>query len=752
MTIRALRILPPLAIGRLGGADEPVASYTLVDDPDNPLGFRQLVGQPTFVVDAHSGAITSSDVPQHIDFKDGQQRIKPVAPFLEVFAETAPNVLEPLTVALLAKHGLTPADVQWRGRFANRKVERRTGAKDDAVTAETHWFSNHTNVPLEGTAKNFIRGASIPFGALRYIRPTAEHPEIRLRFMPAKGLIYGTNVPKGAKYDTYREGVEKAVYRFDGPWFHYQVTKGNAVQETLPPALFAIVPPAPPWLHDNVAISRGYFDDACDGIVDVSLTLKNGTRLEANARVTSGPPAIVPDTLFVRTLADDLDQALHGPEATALSDAEIHWRATDIIRRAHETVRFLNVTVMNGNTVKGRPPETIDTMPAEEAYDTDRMERPVMAEASVDTLAVMALHQQVYAALKAGTAPWFARFMRRPDEAADYSDEGRRKMPALMCGADNNYLALTWRQIDTISRAATAPTFAPPIGAGEPVESEPPMGLLRPRNLTAQLHYAAKGNPFSVRLDQSVANCTPGLEVDLRAVWRRIFEGIELREYDNLVVGVESKDAKLKKLKGHRLLRVAGIPMLTVKRGPSPTGPDVKSVLSTEENPHAIQPLEWSNALAKVLDRHRGKLVKCEFTKEPVGETQAPLPRGPRDCITVSLRVRPFFAKGTAVISEELARPGELTQGLCSPWQNDYRECSCYYWASARPDYVNVEVGPDGASHGDNWLQKERTGEYVADDYADSRLILYSELFTDWEKVLTFQLRGRDVPEPGQPT
>jgi hypothetical protein len=748
MTIRALRILPPLAIGRLGGADEPVASYTLVDDAENPLGFRQLVGQPTFVVDARSGAISSSYVPPHIDFKDGHNRIKPVAPFLEVFAETAPSVLEPLTIALLAKHGLTPSDIEWRGRFANRKVERRTGVKDDAVTAETPWFSNHASVSLDGTAKNFIRNASIPFGALRYIRPTAEHPEIRLRFTPAKGLIYGTNVPKGKEYDAYREGVAKAVYKFDGPWYNYQVSEANAVQETLPPSLYAIVPPAPPWLHDNVAVSRGYFDDACDGIVEVALTLKDGTRLEANARVTSGPPAIVPDTLFVRTLADDLDQALHGPEATALPDAEIHRRATDIIRRAHETVRFLNVTVMNGNTVKGRPPETIDTMPAEEAYDTDRMERPVMAEASVDTLAVMALHQQVYAALKAGTAPWFARFMRRPDEAADYSDEGRRKMPALMCGADNNYLALTWRQIDTISRAAAAPTFAPPLADSQPAEVEPPLGALRPRNLTAQLHYAAKGNPFSVRLDQSVANCTPGLEVDLRAVWRRIFEGIELREYDNLVVAIEGKDPKLKKLRGHRLLRVAGIPMMTVKRGPSPTGPDVKSVLSTELNPHAIQPLEWSNALAKVLDRHRGKLVKCEFSLEAVGETQAPLPRGPRDCITVSLRVRPVFAKGTAVISEELARPGELTQGLCSPWQNDYRECSCYYWASARPDYVNVEIGPDGASRGDNWLQKERTGEYVADDYADSRLILYSELFTDWENVLKFQLRGRDVPEP----
>lgn len=750
--ITALRILPPLAIGRLGSAGEPVASYTLEDDPHDPLGFRHLVGQPTFIVDPRTGAITSSGVPTRIDFKDDEGRIRPVAPFLEVFAEVG-NRLEPLTVQLLHENELTPEDVQWRGRFGNRKVERRTGHKADAVLADTRWFSSHASVPLTGRCPNFIKGASIPFGALRYIRPTEDHPEIRLRFTPAQGLIYGTDVPSGAEFDCYREGVAKAVYKRTGKWFNFTITKRNEEMETLPPSLYAIVPPAPPWLHDNVAVSRGYFDDACDGIVEVALTLRNGTRLEAQARVTSGPPAIVPDTLFVRTLADDLDQALHGPKATGLTDEEIHRRATDIIRRAHETVRFLNVTVMNGNTVKGRPPETIDTMPAEEAYDTDRMERPVMAEASVDTLAVMALHQQVYAALKAGTAPWFARFMRRPDEAADYSDEGRRKMPALMCGADNNYLALTWRQIDTIDRAAKAPLFAPPLRESTAAAVAAPTGVLRPRNLSAQLHYAAKGNPFSVRLDQSVANCTPGLEVDLRAVWRRIFDGIELREYDNLVMRATSEDPIVRGLVGHRLLRVAGTPMQTVKLGPSPTGPDVKSVLATEQNPHAVQPLEWSNALAKVLDQYVGKFVRCDFSREATGESYVPISKNKSDYITVDLFVRPLFAEGTAVISEELARPGELTQGLCSPWQNDYRECSCYYWASARPDYVNVEVGADGASHGDNWLQLERTGEYVPDDYADSRLILYEELFTAWEDHLVFQIGGRDVhPLPPKKT
>jgi hypothetical protein len=95
---------------------------------------------------------------------------------------------------------------------------------------------------------------------------------------------------------------------------------------------------------------------------------------------------------------------------------------------------------------------------------------------------------------------------------------------------------------------------------------------------------------------------------------------------------------------------------------------------------------------------------------------------------------------------------------LCSPWQNDFRECSCYYWASSRPDYVNVTIGPDGTSRGDNWLQWDRSGDYLPDDYQDSRLIRYRDLFLKWEKILKFQVGGwdytlDDTPEnPNPPT
>ena len=189
----------------------------------------------------------------------------------------------------------------------------------------------------------------------------------------------------------------------------------------------------------------------------------------------------------------------------------------------------MNVVVMNGNDYKGRPALVLDSMPEEEAADTERAIRPIMHPGTVDTKAITALHQQAYAALRAGTAPWFVRLLRRPDEVADFTDHGRRKMPALMCGADNNYLALTWRQIHTIEKCV----IDPPSEAGRDLRSR--RGS-RPRNLSAQIRYEAKGNPISSRPITSVANCCPGLEVDFRAVWRRLFKGIELREYDNLVV------------------------------------------------------------------------------------------------------------------------------------------------------------------------------------------------------------------------
>jgi hypothetical protein len=749
MTIRSLLILPPFAIGRLGSAKQPLDNYTIDDNPDQPLGFRRLLGAPTLVVDEQSGEIREQRTGQ-VSFKQDRDHIRPVAPFLEVFAVTDDGeTVVPLDLGLLRSLGPTPIEIEWRVSVANRKVARRTGDPKDAVHADTGWFSDHGPHALRGHSEHFVADKCIEFGHVRFIAANEAFPGIRLRFTPAEGLIYG---PAGNPDDKLIP-PERAVYdATKGSWAGFG--SDEVQNQTVPPSLYAINPPAPSWLNHNVAISRGYLDDTCDGFVEVRLLRDGSEPLTARARICAGPPALVPDSLFVRNLADDLEQVIHGPAVDPSEPyTETRYRAADIVRRAYETVRFMNVTLMNGNNIKGRSALLLDSMPEEEAADTQRAIRPIMSAQAVDTLAILALHEHVYSALRGGAAPWFTQLLRQPDEVADFTDRGRRKMPALMCGADNNYLALTYRQIDTIRKAAEQGLFQ----TTGMISIRPP-ATLRPRNLSAQIGYKAAGNPISSRPETSVANCCPGLEVDFRAVWRRMFKGIVLREYDNLVVELDPglTDPQKLAVRGQRLLRVRlpdsgrAVLMMTTIRGPAASDPDAEITLSTQFNPNGLAALEWSNALAHVLHESQGKTVTCDFTKNLTtdqAELQQPWNDDPDTYVSVEFEVRSFFEEGSAVISRALADAGELTQGLCSPWQNDYRECSCYYWASARPDYINVEPAGNGLSKGDNWLQKERTGNYVPDDYVDSRLILYDELFEQWERWLRFQIGGRDAPE-----
>lgn len=267
-----------------------------------------------------------------------------------------------------------------------------------------------------------------------------------------------------------------------------------------------------------------------------------------------------------------------------------------------------------------------------------------------------------------------------------------------------------------------------------------------PKNLTAQLHYRAAGNPPGTLPDSAISNCYPGLEFDFRNVWKRILVGIELHEADNYVVRAE--DPQYEHLVGHRLLKVDGDVLVTRVTGPqSPNGPS-GFLTNSNANPYGVAALEWSNALARVLREKAGQKVVCELTAEPSKQPR-PLPDvDGGKTIEVELEVRQFFEPGQAVVTRDMAQPGELTQSLCSPWQNDYRECACYYWAASRPDYVNVEPTAEGTSTGDNWMQKDRTPgvprHYILDDRADSRLVSYDELFQAWERMLRFEIGGKD--------
>lgn len=274
---------------------------------------------------------------------------------------------------------------------------------------------------------------------------------------------------------------------------------------------------------------------------------------------------------------------------------------------------------------------------------------------------------------------------------------------------------------------------------------------LDPLNLTAQLEYVGRGNPPSSHPDQAISNCYPGLEFDFRNLWRRIFEGITLHEADNLVIDT---DPEHEHLKLHRLLVVGDQDIVVPVVGPRLPGspPQPLTTAVSPANPDGVWALEWSNALAAVLRENAGRQVTCLFSAERTPLTWVAIPKDRSTLLADVLTIRPLFPHSDVtqspvpVIDEPLVEPGELTQSLCSPWQNDYRECACYYWAASRPDYVNVEFDEDsGTSSGNMWLSKSRHPRgYILDDRQDPRLVSYDELFEDWEGWLQFIVEGRD--------
>ncbi|HEU0133245.1 MAG TPA: hypothetical protein VFR28_00340, partial [Allosphingosinicella sp.] len=189
MTITELRILPPIAVARLGASETPLENYDLVADEDEPLGFRRIVPAETFRLEQQTGEILDCYVPEEIRFRDGP-RIRPVAPFLEVWARTDEDRLVPLTRDMLEELGLAPSDVRWTVQLANMKIFRRTSEPGDRILAEAE-VSGHERVPMTGRCDNFLPGKTLPLGFVQYVKPNDDFPEIRLRYTPAAGLVYG---------------------------------------------------------------------------------------------------------------------------------------------------------------------------------------------------------------------------------------------------------------------------------------------------------------------------------------------------------------------------------------------------------------------------------------------------------------------------------------------------------------------------------------------------------------------------------
>ncbi len=445
LKIVELRILPPFAIARLGSSPDPMDNYKLAIT--DPIGVRQIQPEETLVINRETGEISGKQPPFEVRFRDCKYKIRPIAPFLEVWARfSGEDKLVPLTEEILSNVGLEASAIKWNVHVANIKAYRRTGDKNDQIEAETGWFSDHVVHVLDGKCNNFFKDKTIPLGDVQYVKPSKEYPEIRLRFTPAAGKVYGPPPDPGEE----DPNIADAVYDpGKGTWKGYfdptDVKKDPlAVRRNTNPAQIY----AGKATDDGNQISYGYLDDECDGIVEVAVEI-DGATLSAYARIAAGPPTFAPDGMPVRTVADELEQAMFGPDfddpVTEQEIAEVR----DIVRRALETVRLMNTMQMNQPSAqRGVGMARMDFL------DLNRALEPIVDPAVADSLAIRARHERVLLALEGGSLAWFARVLREYDEVGDVSNDKRRKMPALMRSADGRHLALTRRQVNKVRMAA----------------------------------------------------------------------------------------------------------------------------------------------------------------------------------------------------------------------------------------------------------------------------------------------------------
>jgi dsDNA-binding SOS-regulon protein len=277
-----------------------------------------------------------------------------------------------------------------------------------------------------------------------------------------------------------------------------------------------------------------------------------------------------------------------------------------------------------------------------------------------------------------------------------------------------------------------------------------------PRNLTARAHYLISGNPAITRPEDAVANCFPGLELDVRNLDRRFFPGLvfdfvtpatfpdENMNYGaklSYVAALEDPELQYDAPEIQDLLNQQGIdPEIAHKLYDDLTG-DIGSELSDVSD---------GNWYLEAIEQYGKKLSMRDGSGPLDGLAVWRIVRGLEPApVTINLRWRIdprkrhrrskrnkhtdkelvgwrrlYTNPATGVISEAF-QPGELMQGLCSPWQHDFRDCACHYWASNHPDVVLGEIYPGEPTTGGesetpelnlrlDWLRVERTRELAA--------------------------------------
>lgn len=366
---------PPMAIARVGGAREPMDAYRWEIDENPHRGMQtKIAPAPSLHLESERGdghwphrlvVVT----PERITFKDHRGRIRPIAPFFELWARVQfPDgsiLAVPLTRRFLEAHGARLGDLVFQVDAGNRKAQSRTKLASCAaiahVTFPAHSYRPHRLDAISPHTRDQVPlvrpDAPLPLGMVQTFLPNEEGwscrtrlDQIRIRFTPGKGETFGPPDAAIATASPRPPGdFEPAVTEYgrnhrmtwpenrilspDTPWsgFNFR-TEGTPKW------------PTPQDSYDGAREGSGdgwgTIDDTCDLMIEAALTT-GGRVLKARARAFSGPPDFAPDRRPMYSIRDELeDRELPPPVPDlATTPAEI----LDLFRRIFETSSLVNL-------------------------------------------------------------------------------------------------------------------------------------------------------------------------------------------------------------------------------------------------------------------------------------------------------------------------------------------------------------------------------------------------------------------------
>ncbi len=449
--IQALWLYPPLAIARLGPSDTPCPSYFWGPNDVRPRGTGKTTILPAETLAVAADGSVTSTVPAEVPFKDAAG-FRPVCPFFELHGEWTTDdatARGPITEQVLGMFGLTLRDLTWRVEVANLKPFHYTLNPSDRIMAAVQLAGNDT-------ARQVLRGASppgsaqplvpvgqhVPLGQVQLTRPSGPFPELRLRFTPAAGLVYGpTNLLE--RSEQFPLPLDRLFLNPDAPWCGFSLAQDDP--RTNPGGLFA---------SDDNGVSLGLVDDVCDGLVRCDLP----GGVSAVARIVVGPPTYAPDRRLFVSLADGLADRVKRLEVRASAYVEDLDATTlevrDLMERVLETMELMNVDFQNQRAQGENAAIARDAGLPEEAARGRAFAVPeLLADRPLPLTEVGRQRHRRFVSLEVfedilRERPELVNLMIREPMTGDrYYD---RRMPALMRGSDRHPMHITRRQYDLL--------------------------------------------------------------------------------------------------------------------------------------------------------------------------------------------------------------------------------------------------------------------------------------------------------------